>query len=148
MGTPTVADIREIQSQTSGRSPRVVGQGAASGTLIPAADISAANGAPVGASAGVSVLGSSGRSAVLALLLLELDATITSADVQWWGYVVDPVSGYAAWCKLRAQLWAGVDANNADVVPVGTLARVYCEVLALTGTGAVRALVAPAEGTP
>lgn len=121
--TVTTTDIRAIQAQLSGRNPVLEQQG---GALI-----TAANSPPASASAGVSVVLSSGQSALVSVYtILPSDSSVTAWTGRWWGYY----AGAAIWAPLRN---GDVDSTTApagetDSLPSGPLSRLYFEVLTIT----------------
>lgn len=132
--TVTTAEIREIQAGLAARNP--VWQT----TPTPAA-ITTPNGEPSGTSAGWSVQTSSGQSAVYTGLAVIKGANVTAYSVRWWGYY----PGLAAWATLDGSARDGLDASWSQVIPSGLVARVYCEVTAVTGSDGVTPHVGPCD---
>lgn len=131
----TIADVRGIQVSVATRLPTMARQGGAA--------ISAPNGAPPDALAGVEVTDATGKSAVTSMLAIVKDAGVTTYTVQWWGYVAS--GDLTAWVTLGAgSLLTGLEASWGDVIPSGPLARVYCELVAISGTGGISPYVGPA----
>lgn len=131
----TIADVRGIQVSVATRTPTMTRQGGAA--------ISAPNGSPSGGAAGVAVADATGNSAVTSMLAIVKDAGVTMYTVQWWGYVAS--GDLTAWVTLGAgSLLTGLEASWGDVIPSGPLARVYCELVAISGTGGISPYVGPA----
>jgi hypothetical protein len=132
--TATIADVRGIQVSVATREPAMVRQGVAA--------ISAPNGAPDGA-VGVAVADATGNSAVTSMLAVVKDSGVTAYTVQWWGYVAS--GSLTAWVTLGAgSLLTDLDKSWGEIVPTGPLARVYCELVAISGTGGISPYVGPA----
>lgn len=116
----TTQEALEIQNQIAGRNPGFTAQATA---------VSAVNGAPASAGAGVSVAGASGRSTVDTALAVKSNAA-TGVQLLLWVY-------YSA-----IDLWAVVD-NSArtiadgrgwtQIMRSGPVDRVYIEITAITG---------------
>jgi hypothetical protein len=131
----TIAEVRGIQVSVATREPAMVRQGGAA--------ISAPNGAPSTASAGVGVADATGNSAVTSMLAIVKDSGVTAYTVQWWGYVAS--GSLTAWVTLGAgSLLTDLDKSWGDIVPTGPLVRVYCELVAISGTGGISPYVGPA----
>ncbi len=108
-----------------------------------AAAISAPNGAPTAAADGVAVADATGNSAVTSMLAVVKDSGVTAYTVQWWGYVAS--GAMTAWVTLgTGSLLEDLVASWGEIVPTGPLARVYCEIVAISGTGGVSPYVGPA----
>lgn len=131
----TIAEVRGIQVSVATRTPAMARQGGAA--------ISAPNGAPSSASDGVAVADATGNSAVTSMLAIVKDSGVTTYTVQWWGYVAS--GDLTAWVTLGAgSLLTDLAASWGDVIPSGPLARVYCELVAISGTGGISPYVGPA----
>ena len=133
--TATIAEVRGIQVSVATRTPAMTRQGGVA--------ISAPNGAPSGGAAGVAVADATGNSAVTSMLAIIKESGVTLYTVQWWGYVAS--GDLAAWVTLgTGSLLTNLAASWGDVIPSGPLARVYCELVAISGTGGISPYVGPA----
>lgn len=130
----TTAEIREIQVGLAARNP--VWQTSPAPTAI-----TAPNGEPSGTSDGWAVQTSTGESAVYTALAVVKGANVTAYSIRWWGYH----QGLAAWCELDGGERADLERNWTQIVPSGPLTRIYCEVLAVTGSDGVTPHVGPCD---
>ena len=122
----TIEEIREIQAGLSGRNPLPEAQGT---LTAPNGD---PNSAPEPSEAGVSVLVSSGKSAIFTLLSVEKGASVTSYTIRWWGYV----PARARWGALDDGDRADLERDFLQIVPSGPITRIYCELVAIVDGGA------------
>lgn len=131
-------DIRAIQVELSARNPVPVAQDT----------LTAVNGDPNDAATpadeGVSVKGASGRSTVYTRISVEKGASVTSYDIRWWGYA----AGRGRWGLLPNSASSGLDTDYLEFIPTGPIDRLYCELTAITDSGAgdgVVPVIAPCD---
>ena len=127
MATPTIGEIQEIQVQVSGRGPVWVEQATA---------VTATNGAPASASAGVAVAGGTGRSTVDVALRVESEDNV-GVEIQLWVYDAER----ATWARVNGGAFVLTDAGGwTEIMRSGPVDRVYIEVTAIS-SGTIDALV-------
>lgn len=136
----TTEQIREIQAGLSARDPVFTDR--VSDAIV------ATTSAPSGASAGYAINDiSSGESAVYSVLAILLGASVTSCDVQWWGYY--PGLDGGTWATLGAgSALTGLTKTYSELVPTGSVTRLYAQITALTDGGGgdgVRYAVGPCD---
>jgi hypothetical protein len=102
--------------------------------------IYAPNSEPSGASAGSPLAVSTGESGVYTTLLVDIPGTLTSVDLRWWGYY----DGIAKWGLLDGSERT-ITTRWTQLIPSGPISRLYCEVTALTGAGAVTPYMGPSD---
>lgn len=133
----SIERIRTIQTSTATQRPDFVRQGVA--------PITAPNSRPTLASDGVPVADASGASAVTSCLFVERGADVTAYTIRWWGYYASGAIG-GKWGTLGAgSTLTDLTESYSEVIPTGPVARVYCELIAITGTDGISPYVGPAE---
>lgn len=135
----TTEQIREIQAGLSARNPVFTGRVSSAITAPSAAPSSATDGYQIDDI-------SSGESAVYSVLAVIKGASVTSYDVQWWGYYPGLEGG--TWATLGAgSEITGLTQTYSELVPTGSVTRIYAQITGLTDSGSngVRYAVGPCD---
>ena len=135
----TTEQIREIQAGLSARNPVFMGRVSAAITAPSAAPGSATDGFAIDDI-------SSGEPAIYTVVAALKGASVTSYDVQWWGYYPDLDGG--TWATLGAgSAVTGLTQTYSEQVPSGAVTRIYGQITGLTDGGAdgVRYAVGPCD---
>lgn len=135
--TTSIERIRTIQTSTATQRPDFVRQGGAA--------ITSPNGRPTLATDGVPVADASGASAVTSALFVERGDDVTAYTIRWWGYYASGAVG-GKWATLGAgSLLSGLTESYSEIIPSGPVTRIYCELVAITGTDGISPYIGPAE---